>query len=60
MEGLSFYRDHNVTEMKKAAHRKHRSRVKQDLKLIARGAKDADDFDGNPINSEALNSWDIW
>ncbi len=60
MEGLRLYRDHNVTEMKRAAHQRHRSRVKQDLRLIAREAMDEDDFQPQPIKSEALDTWDVW
>lgn len=60
MEGLSFYRNHHITEMKKAAHRRHRNRVRQDLKLMARGVIDPDEFEDQPIKSEALDTWDVW
>lgn len=45
---------------KKAAHRAHRHRIASDLKLVAREALDSEDFEGQPVKSEACDSWDIW
>lgn len=60
MHGLSAYRGATATWFKRAAHRCHRSRVKSDLKLVARDAMDAEDFDGAPVRSEAVDAWDLW
>lgn len=60
LEGLGPYRDHNVTAMKKAAHRRHRNRVRQELRMVSRGVIDADEFDGQAAKSEVLDAWDIY
>ncbi len=60
MRGLSAYRNHHVTELKKAAHRCHRNRVRQDLKLVVREALDEADFETQPMKAEALDAWDIY
>ncbi len=60
MKGLSPYRGAYASFLKHAAHRCHRARVKSDLKLVARQVMDSDDFDGNPVRSEACDAWDIY
>ena len=60
MHGLSFYRGNHATYLKRQAQRTHRRRVKTDLKLVARQAMDSDDFEGQPMKSEACDTWKIW
>lgn len=60
MKGLQAYRGDYATYCKRRSQRAHRHRVNVDLKLIARGAVDAEEFDDQPMNTEACNAWDIW
>lgn len=60
MHGLSPYRGSYATWAKRNAHRTHRHRVSADLKLIAREALSPDDFETQPIKTEACDAWDLW
>lgn len=59
MEGLQSYRGDYATYCKRSAQRRHRHRVNADLKLLARGGMDEDDFNGSP-EKEGCSAWDIW
>jgi hypothetical protein len=58
LKGLNAYIDRHpsVTEMKRDAQRRHRRRVKQNLKEITAGADD--EFDQAP--NEGLDAWDVF
>lgn len=60
LRGLRLYRGPYATYCKRAAQRCHRHRVAVDLKLIARQAKDPEDFEGQPVKSETCTDWDIF
>lgn len=60
MKGLSAYRGRLATYCKRHAQRSHRHRVAADLKLVAREAMDAEEFEGQPVRSESCDAWDIW
>lgn len=58
LKGICHYyrRGRIVTEFKKAAHQRHRSRVHRDLKLAARDPETELD-----LNSyEGLDAWDVF
>lgn len=60
MQGLSAYRGSYATYCKRRAHQTHRSRVRRDLKLIAREAADDEAFEPGPDSpTEHADSWDI-